>query len=92
MFDDSFQIYTLPNSYCMNMICYNLLTIQNPSMLLLSMLVDRWRIRYIVGWSFYCVTNKVYKKEVSMKFDSTIGTIKLFPNGVLWFKGFLLLG
>jgi hypothetical protein len=60
----------------MNTICYNLLTIQNPSMLLLSMLVDRWRIRYIVGWSFHYGTKKVYKKKVSMKFDSTIGTVK----------------
>jgi hypothetical protein len=58
------------------MICYNLLTIQNPSMLLVSMLVDRRRIRYTVGWSFHCVTKKVYRKKGSMKFDSTIETIK----------------
>jgi hypothetical protein len=44
--------------------------IQNPSMLLLSMLAERWRIRYIVGWLFHCVTKKVYKKKGLMKFDS----------------------
>jgi hypothetical protein len=47
----------------MHTISYNLLTIQNPSMLFLSMLVDRWRIRYTVGWSFHGVTKKVYKKK-----------------------------
>jgi hypothetical protein len=40
------------------------------------MLVDRLRIRYTVGWLFHCVTKKVYRKKESMKFDSTIGTLK----------------
>jgi hypothetical protein len=40
------------------------------------MLVDRLRIFYIVGWSFCCVTKKVYRKKESMKLDSTIGTLK----------------
>jgi hypothetical protein len=59
----------------MNTICYNLLTIQNPSMQLLSMLVGIWRICYTVGLSFHYVTKKVYKNKESMKFDSTIGTL-----------------
>jgi hypothetical protein len=59
----------------MNTISYNLLTIQNPSMLVLSMLVDRWRIRYTVGLSFHYVTKKVYMKKESIKFDSTIEII-----------------
>jgi hypothetical protein len=42
----------------------------------LSMLVDRLRIRYTVGWSIHCVTKNVYRKKESMKLDSTIGTFK----------------
>jgi hypothetical protein len=34
------------------------------------------RIRYTSGWSFHCVTKKVYRKKRSMKLDSTIGTLK----------------
>jgi hypothetical protein len=50
------------------------MTIRDPSMLLLSMLVDRSRIRYTVGWSFHCVMKTVYRKKESMKFNSTIET------------------
>jgi hypothetical protein len=71
-----YPIYTLSNSRCMNTICYNLLMIQDPSMLLLSMLVDRSRVCYIVVWSFHCVTNKVFRKKGSMQLDSAIGTLK----------------
>jgi hypothetical protein len=45
-------------------------------MLLLSMLVVRLRIRFIVGWSSHCVTKNVYGKKGSMKLDSTIETLK----------------
>jgi hypothetical protein len=44
-------------------------------MLLLSMSVDRSRIRYRFGWSFHYVIEMVYRKEGSTINDSAIVTI-----------------
>jgi hypothetical protein len=53
---------------------------------------DKSRICDIVGWSFHCVTKKVYRKKGSMKFDSTYWSnsvlqgwvnIQTKPKGIL---------
>jgi hypothetical protein len=50
-------------------------TSSDPSMLLLSMMVDLSRIHYTFGWSFHCMTKKVYRKEGQTIYHNVIVTI-----------------